>query len=61
MSALKGIVWFVLMLISIASIFEVVGWRGLTRMFPEGHRWWHILVQYGSLAVFAALVHFNPF
>ena len=57
----KAIIWFVLICASTAFIFTVVGWSGLTGMFPEGRRWWHFPVQLLSLVIFAALVLNHPF
>lgn len=60
MTAFLGILWFIGIIFSILLIDEFVGYRGLTRMFPEGHRNWHFPAQLGSLTFFAALVHFHP-
>lgn len=60
MEALKAIGWFLALLISVWIVFETVGVRGLVRMFPEGRRWWMFPVQLSSLALFAAVIHFNP-
>lgn len=60
MHAVKAIGWFILLVVSILAVFEVVGWSGLIRMFPEGKRWWILPVQLLSLACFAAVVYFNP-
>ena len=61
MSAFKDIMWFVGTIASITAIFELVGFSGLVRMFPEGRRWWQFPAQLLSLAAFAALVLVNPF
>ena len=61
MNALISIGWFGFLLLSIALVFEFVGLRRMVQTFPEGNRWWLLPVQFGSLAFFAAMVHFNPF
>ena len=61
MQSLLVILWFIGLVISIEVIFHFIGFSGLTRMFPEGWREWHPFAQYGSLAAFAAFVHFPPF
>lgn len=61
MEAAKIILWFVGTCISVAFIFEYIGFSGLTRMFPEGYRWWHFPVQLLTLGVFATLVLLHPF
>lgn len=60
MTALFTIGWFVALLVSIAIVFEFVGWSGLIRMFPEGRRWWVQPLQWLSLILFALVVIFNP-
>jgi len=61
MSSLFAIAWFLMLCMSIFAVFHVIGFSGLTRMFPEGKRWWHLPVQLASLAVFAAVVLNHPF
>lgn len=61
MGALIGIVWFVALLVSVCLVFAFVGVVQLVNMFPEGRRWWMLPAQIGSLAAFAAVVHFHPF
>lgn len=61
MNATIAIFWFLGLLLSICVVFEVVGLRRMVQMFPEGNRWWLFPAQLGSLAIFAALVHYNPF
>lgn len=61
MVALKIIGWFVLLLLSIAAVFNLVGMRLMVGYFPEGRRWWMLPAQLLSLAVFAAIVLFHPF
>jgi len=53
--------WGLAMLVSVVSVLELVGMRLMVAYFPEGRRWWQVPAQFVSLAVFAALVHFNPF
>ena len=60
MSALLAIGWAVWLFMAVVLVLDVVGWRGLTNMFPEGWRWWHLPAQLATLAHFAAVVHFNP-
>lgn len=60
MVAVESIGWFIALLVSIYMVFLTMGWGGLVRMFPEGYRWWMTPAQWGSLAVFAALVRFTP-
>lgn len=61
MNALFAIAWFVGLSVSVLLVFEFVGNAGITRMFPEGRRWWHLPVQLASLTLFAAVVLFHPF
>ena len=61
MEATLTIIWFIALLISIASIFEFVGMSALTDFFPEGRRWWQLPVQFLTLAIFAVLVLVHPF
>ncbi|MBL4833610.1 MAG: hypothetical protein JKY26_06500 [Pseudomonas sp.] len=61
MSIFLGIVWFICLLVSIAAIFELIGFSGLVRMFPEGRRWWQFPAQVTSLIVFAVIVLLHPF
>lgn len=61
MSSVYSIGWFVALLVSIWLVFVLVGSRGLTTMFPEGRRWWHLPLQLASLALFAVVVLFHPF
>lgn len=61
MTALIAIAWFIGMYVSIIIVFNTVGSRLMVAYFPEGHRWWMLPAQLASLALFAALVHFNPF
>lgn len=60
-SALYVIGWFVGLLISIALVYNWVGMAGLTAMFPEGRRWWHIPVQLLTLILFAFVILHHPF
>ena len=60
MDALKVLGWAVWLLLSLAMVFEFIGYRGLTMMFPEGSRRWHFPAQLGSLGLFAAAVLCNP-
>lgn len=61
MSTLYPIGWFIALIVSIGLVYEVVGYSGLTRMFPEGKRWWHLPLQLAALAFFAAVVLAHPF
>jgi len=61
MEALKIIGWFVWISVSMCIVFEFIGWSGLTKMFPEGQRWYHPFLQYGSLVFFAWAVLSHPF
>jgi hypothetical protein len=61
MHAIYTIFWFVGLLFNIACIFHFIGFSGITRMFPEGHRRWHFPVQLLTLATFAVLVLVHPF
>jgi hypothetical protein len=60
MEALKIIGWFLWLIVSIMAVFELIGFSGLTRMFPEGQRGWHFPAQLASLAFFAGAVLCNP-
>lgn len=42
-------------------VFQLIGYAGLTRMFPEGKRIWNFPAQLASLAFFAMMVLLNPF
>jgi len=61
MTAVISIGWFIWLIIAVLTVFHFVGFSGLTSMFPEGRRWWHIWAQLGSLALFAACVLCHPF
>lgn len=61
MTAFLNILWFIGFLWSIWLVFEFVGVAGLTRMFPEGQRAWHLPAQLLTLVFFAAMVLYNPF
>jgi len=58
---LKTIGWFISTLSSIWLIFAFVGMNGITDMFPEGKRWWHLPAQLGTIAFFAVMVLLHPF
>ncbi len=60
MEALQTIGWFLWLLLAIALLFELVGYRAMTVWFPEGRRAWHLPAQLGSLAFFAAAVLHHP-
>lgn len=60
MEALKIIGWFSWLIVSIMAVFELIGFSGLTRMFPEGRRGWHFPAQLAALAFFAGAVLCNP-
>lgn len=61
MNAIKAIGWFLALLLTIGLVFELVGFRSMVRMFPEGWRWWQLPAQLASLAAFAAVVLLHPF
>jgi hypothetical protein len=61
MTALLSIAWFLALLLSVCAVFQFVGMRLMVSYFPEGRRWWMLPAQLGSLALFAALIHYNPF
>lgn len=61
MRELIAIGWFIALLSSIYIVFKLVGLRSIVRMFPEGDRWWMLPAQLAALALFASLVHYNPF
>lgn len=61
MSGLYAIGWFLLLAVSILSVFELVGMRSMVSFFPEGRRWWQLPAQLASLAIFAAIVINHPF
>jgi len=61
MSNLYAICWFLMLAVSILSVFELVGMRSMVNFFPEGRRWWQFPAQFLSLAVFAAIVINHPF
>ena len=60
MDVLLVIGWVIWLLAAAIGIVEVFGYAGLTRMFPEGRRWWHGLAQLAALAFFAAAVLCHP-
>lgn len=60
MTALLAIGWAFATLFSVVMIYASFSNRGLTQMFPEGRRWYHAPLRLLSLALFAALVLFNP-
>lgn len=55
-----SISWFIALLISMVLIFQFIGFSGLTRMFPEGHRSWHFPAQLGTLLLFAIVILYHP-
>lgn len=61
MSIFLGILWFVGLLMSYAWVETIFGYMGLTGMFPEGSRWWHIPSGILAMAVFAGYILANPF
>ncbi|NTF18210.1 hypothetical protein G6L37_07305 [Agrobacterium rubi] len=61
MTSMYAIGWFIGMIASVWLIFHMVGFSGVTRLFPEGRRWWHLPTQLASLAPFAVLILFHPF
>ena len=61
MTAALNILWFVGFVLSMVLVFEFIGFRGLTNMFPEGRRAWHFPVQILTLVFFASMVLYNPF
>lgn len=61
MIAVYAIGWFLLLAVSILSVFELVGMRSMVNFFPEGRRWWQLPAQLASLGVFAAIVINHPF
>ena len=60
MEALKIIGWFVWLLLSIALVFQFVGFSGICNMFPEGKRAWHLPAQLAAMTFFAAAAICNP-
>ena len=61
MTAVLNIAWFVGFALSIHLVFMFVGFNGLTNMFPEGKRVWHLPAQLATLIFFAGMVLCNPF
>jgi hypothetical protein len=60
MHTLLIIGWAVWAYASMHAIYIVIGHAGLTRMFPEGKRWWDSWVELGALTNFAVMVLCNP-
>jgi len=60
MEAAKIIGWFVALVFSIQMVFWLIGFSGLTNMFPKGRRWLLLPAQYAALALFSAVVILNP-
>lgn len=60
MTALLAIAWLAWLLVAMLAVFELIGFSGLVRMFPEGRRAWHFPAQLASLAHFGAVVLCNP-
>jgi hypothetical protein len=60
MTALIAIGWALWLLVAVLVIFELVGFSGLARMFPEGRRAWQFPAQLASLGHFAAVILLNP-
>ena len=61
MTAVLNIFWFLGFVLSCLTVFHFIGFTGLTNMFPEGKRGWHLPAQLASLAFFATMVLCNPF
>lgn len=61
MSAVLGISWAIMLIIAAQAIRVTYGNAGLVAMFPEGRRWWMPWSRLLALAVFAAVVLWNPF
>ena len=52
MTADLNILWFLGMSLSIYLVFTFIGFNGLTNMFPEGKRAWHLPAQWAALFFF---------
>ncbi|UKS71528.1 hypothetical protein VIK251_00201 [Klebsiella phage vB_KpnM_VIK251] len=61
MTALLAILWFLWLFISVAAVFECVGWRSMVQFFPEGRRRWMLPLQLLTLFNFAVCILQNPF
>lgn len=61
MTVVLLIVWSLLLLISVAGIYQTIGLHLMVQYFPEGKRWWMFPSQIVALAVFAAVITFHPF
>lgn len=56
----ETVLWFVAMASSLFVFCETQAWRGLTRMFPEGHRRWHSWARFVALVAYTALIAHMP-
>lgn len=61
MEAFRGIIWFLLMVVTIAVIFEVFRLRNHTEFFPKTKRRWHLVACFLALGFFALLILSHPF
>lgn len=61
MTELMAILWFIMLLLSVAAVFNFIGSALMVQFFPEGRRWWQLPAQLLSLAFFGAMVLLNPF
>lgn len=60
MDALLAIGWFLWLALSIMLVQDATHALVLTRLFPEGRRWWMLPLFLLALAFFAACVRFAP-
>lgn len=61
MTALLHFGWLICLVVSVFAIDTIFGYAGLSRMFPEGRRWWEMPARLGALAAFAIVVLYHPF
>jgi hypothetical protein len=61
MHTLLSIGWFLLMMLSVYSVFATVGLHRMVQFFPEGKRWWMFPAQAASLTFYGAVMHYFPF
>lgn len=60
MSALLAIGWFIWLYLAIMLVQYVTAALVVTRMLPEGRRWWMMPAFLAALALFAACVRYAP-
>jgi len=54
------VAWGLALLVTNYFMWCFMSYRGLTNMFPEGKRWWHLPAAWTAILAFATVVWFHP-